>query len=76
LTTQGKEYMQIIVVGAGAAGLAATYALRKRGIRVTALEAGAEAGGRCRTPETRLPVVNTGLKEEDFSVQALRKAGR
>jgi hypothetical protein len=35
-----------------------------------------ELFGGCRTPETRLPVVNTGLKEEDFSVQALRKAGR
>ena len=38
--------MKVVVVGAGAAGLAATHALRKRGIHVTLLEASDRAGGR------------------------------
>jgi protoporphyrinogen oxidase len=38
--------MKIIVVGAGASGLAATYTLRKRGAEVLALEAKDTAGGR------------------------------
>jgi len=38
--------MNVVVIGAGAAGLAATYALRKAGVDVTAFESRAEAGGR------------------------------
>jgi protoporphyrinogen oxidase len=38
--------MKVVVIGAGAAGLAATYALRKAGVDVTTLESRAEAGGR------------------------------
>lgn len=40
--------MKIAVVGAGAAGLAATHALRKAGADVTTFEAGETAGGRAR----------------------------
>ncbi len=35
-----------------------------------------ELFGGCRTPKTRLAIINTGLKESDFSVQSLRKGGR
>ncbi len=38
--------MKVIVVGGGAAGLAATHTLRKRGVHVTLLEAGERAGRR------------------------------
>lgn len=40
--------MKVIVVGAGPAGLAATYTLRKKGADVLCLEAGDVAGGRAR----------------------------
>jgi len=40
---------EVIVVGAGFAGLAAATRLRKRGMSVTVLEARDEAGGRART---------------------------
>lgn len=39
----------VVVIGAGLAGLAATYTLAKAGIDVVALEASGVAGGRCRT---------------------------
>ena len=38
-----------VVVGAGCAGLSATYELRKQGIDVVCFEARDAAGGRCRT---------------------------
>lgn len=38
--------MKVIVVGAGTAGLAATYILRRKGVEVMALEARERAGGR------------------------------
>jgi len=40
--------MKVIVVGAGPAGLAATYHLKKKGVDVTAYEASPHAGGRAR----------------------------
>lgn len=40
---------KVVVVGAGCAGLSATYALRKHGIDVVAFEANNVAGGRCRS---------------------------
>lgn len=40
--------MKVIVIGAGAAGLAATHALRKAGADVAAFEASPYAGGRAR----------------------------
>lgn len=39
---------KVVVVGAGCAGLSATYTLKKQGIDVVALEASNVAGGRCR----------------------------
>ncbi|MBP7736866.1 MAG: FAD-dependent oxidoreductase [Spirochaetes bacterium] len=39
---------KVVVVGAGCAGLSATYTLKKKGIDVVALEATNVAGGRCR----------------------------
>ncbi|MGQ9704773.1 MAG: protoporphyrinogen/coproporphyrinogen oxidase [Actinomycetota bacterium] len=38
--------MKVIVVGAGTAGLAATYTLHRAGVEVTALEASSSPGGR------------------------------
>ncbi len=39
----------VVVVGAGCAGLSATYTLHKNGINVITFEASDVAGGRCRT---------------------------
>ncbi len=39
----------VIVVGAGCAGLSATYTLQKQGIDVVTFEANETAGGRCRS---------------------------
>jgi protoporphyrinogen oxidase len=40
---------RVVVVGAGCAGLSATYTLRKQGVEVVAFEANDTAGGRCRS---------------------------
>ncbi len=40
--------MKVVVIGAGAAGLAATHRLKRAGVDVTAFESAAEAGGRAR----------------------------
>jgi len=40
---------KVVVVGAGCAGLSATYTLRQQGIDVVCFEARDAAGGRCRT---------------------------
>ncbi|TDD60871.1 FAD-dependent oxidoreductase [Kribbella antibiotica] len=45
------EDADVIVVGAGLAGLAATIHLQAAGLRVVLVEAGDEAGGRVRTDE-------------------------
>ena len=50
---------QVVVIGAGCAGLAATYTLQKAGVDVVALEASDRPGGRCwsmRRDEFLLPV--------------------
>ncbi|MEN6467194.1 MAG: FAD-dependent oxidoreductase, partial [Syntrophaceae bacterium] len=39
---------RVVVVGAGCAGLMATYVLKKNGVEVITLESTAAAGGRCR----------------------------
>lgn len=39
----------VVVIGAGLAGLSATYTLQKAGIEAVAFEASGYAGGRCRT---------------------------
>ncbi len=41
--------MKVMVIGAGIAGLAATWRLRERGVEVVLVEREAEVGGRCRT---------------------------
>lgn len=43
--------MKVVIVGAGAAGLAATHLLKKNRVDVTALESGDVAGGRARCIE-------------------------
>lgn len=43
------ENYDVIVIGAGCAGLSATYTLRKQGVDVVAFEANEVAGGRCRS---------------------------
>ncbi|BCI90112.1 hypothetical protein NIIDMKKI_53180 [Mycobacterium kansasii] len=40
---------RIVVIGAGCAGLSATYTLRKHGVEVITFEASDVVGGRCRT---------------------------
>jgi protoporphyrinogen oxidase len=40
---------KVVVIGAGCAGLSATYALRKQGVDVITFEANDVAGGRCRS---------------------------
>ena len=46
----------VVVVGAGAAGLAATRELRRRGLSVVTLEASARIGGRAHTDRSRFGV--------------------
>lgn len=45
----GTKPQHVIVIGAGIAGLAAAYALKKRNVRVTVLESQPIPGGRMRT---------------------------
>ena len=40
---------KVVVIGAGCAGLSATYTLRKQGVEVVCFEASGVVGGRCRT---------------------------
>lgn len=44
----GKNTAKVLIIGAGAAGLAAGYALKKRGLNVQILEASASFGGRVK----------------------------
>lgn len=54
--------MKVIVVGAGAAGLAATNALRKQGVDVTTLESQPAAGGRARCYSKEGFLLDTGAQ--------------
>jgi len=47
---RGKK---VVIIGAGCAGLSATYTLRKQGINVVTFEADDAAGGRCRSVEEK-----------------------
>jgi phytoene dehydrogenase-like protein len=51
---------KVIVVGAGCAGLSATYTLKKHGIGVIALEAADRIGGRCRNVRKDGFIYNVG----------------
>ena len=52
----------IIVIGAGIAGLTAAYRLHRAGLAVTVLEAGAVPGGRVGDRETRGIRYNAGAR--------------
>jgi protoporphyrinogen/coproporphyrinogen III oxidase len=54
--------MKVVVVGAGAAGLAATHALRKAGADVTTFEAADAPGGRARCYEKEGFLFDTGAQ--------------
>lgn len=56
---------QVLVVGAGPAGLEAAHQLGKRGYRVTLAEAEASAGGRV-TRESALPNLNAWARVRDY----------
>lgn len=54
--------MKVIVIGAGATGLAATYRLKKNGVDVTALEATEYVGGRARGYAKDGYIIDTGAQ--------------
>ena len=54
--------MRVVVIGAGAAGLAAAWALRKRGVDFTVLEAAGHAGGRIAVEEVAGYRIDTGAQ--------------
>ncbi len=62
----------ILVVGAGPAGLECTLALANRGYRVTLAEAADELGGRV-SRESRLPGLNTWARVRDYRVSMIRQ---
>lgn len=57
----------VVVIGAGASGLFAADILRSKGIQVTILEAGSQAGGRVRSLRNQKELVN--LSAADFPVE-------
>ena len=52
----------VCIIGAGTEGLAAAIILARAGLKVIAVERGAEPGGRCRTPE-----FHSGFRASFFS---------
>lgn len=58
----GPASRRVVVIGAGAAGLGCAHALRKRGVEVLVLEAGARAGGRMSGEEVNGFSVSTGAQ--------------
>ncbi len=62
----------VLIVGAGPAGLEAAHVLGKRGHRVTVAEARNELGGRV-TRESRLPGLSEWARVRDYRVQQLNK---
>lgn len=55
-----REPVDVVVIGAGLAGLSAARALRRTGQRITVLEARGEVGGRTRSREIGGEVVDFG----------------
>ena len=69
-----RSEAQVLVVGAGPAGLEASLALGRRGYRVTLAEASRELGGRvCR--EASLPGLNNWIRVRDHRAHMLHKLG-
>ena len=54
--------MRAVIIGAGAAGLSAAYAMRKRGVDFIVLEAANHAGGRIAVEETEGSRIDTGAQ--------------
>ena len=65
---------QVLVVGAGPAGLECTRALGQRGYDVVLAEAGRELGGRV-TAEARLPGLSEWARVRDYRVQQIEQMG-
>lgn len=57
----------VVVIGAGAAGLYAADILNAKGIKVTVLEAGAQMGGRIRSLRNQTELIN--ISAADFPVE-------
>lgn len=65
-----KRPQSVLIIGAGFSGLAAAYALKKEGIRVTLLEARDRVGGRVfsfRSPALKDQVIELGAEWVGFS---------
>ena len=56
---------KVVVVGAGCAGLSATYTLRKHGIDAVAFEASDVAGGRCRSDTEDGYLISVGAQSTE-----------
>lgn len=75
------DAIDVVVVGAGAAGLAAARVLHERGVRVLVLEARDRAGGRAYTLQTQTGAYPVELGAEfihgkaDSTMQLLRECG-
>lgn len=63
---------QVLIVGAGPAGLEAAHALGKRGYRVALAEASRELGGRV-IRESKLPGLNQWIRVRDYRQQQIDK---
>ena len=57
-----KNNYQVIVIGAGIAGLVAAYELRKEGIDVVILESSGKSGGRMATEKYHNRIIDTGAQ--------------
>ena len=67
-----KYDSQVLIVGAGPAGLEAAHQLGKRGYSVTLAEATRNLGGRV-TKEAKLPGLSEWIRVRDYRVQQLQK---
>jgi len=72
MTDHDSTPTDVIVVGAGIAGLTAAYALQQRGLRVLVLEREASAGGRMRSERHGDFVVDRGAQFVASSYRNMR----